>query len=36
MLCGTALQTAILLLVIWRTDWEAEVSDEASPSAGHG
>jgi MATE family multidrug resistance protein len=32
MLCGTA----ILLLVIWRTDWEAEVSDEASPSAGHG
>ena len=31
MLCGTALQTAILLLVIWRTDWEAEVSDRASP-----
>ncbi|CAD6248937.1 unnamed protein product [Miscanthus lutarioriparius] len=26
MLCGTALQTAILLLVIWRTDWEAEAA----------
>ncbi|OQU85978.1 hypothetical protein SORBI_3004G349550 [Sorghum bicolor] len=26
MLCGTALQTAILLLLIWRTDWEAEAA----------
>ncbi|KAF8691776.1 hypothetical protein HU200_040172 [Digitaria exilis] len=24
MLCGTALQTAILLVVIWNTDWEAQ------------
>ncbi|RCV08982.1 hypothetical protein SETIT_1G370600v2 [Setaria italica] len=26
MLCGTALQTVILLLVIWNTDWEAEAA----------
>jgi MATE family multidrug resistance protein len=26
MLCGTALQTAALLLVIWNTDWEAEAA----------
>ncbi|KAL6635377.1 hypothetical protein ACP70R_028048 [Stipagrostis hirtigluma subsp. patula] len=26
MLCGTALQTLILLVVIWKTDWEAEAA----------
>ncbi|XP_047080193.1 protein DETOXIFICATION 35-like [Lolium rigidum] len=26
MLCGTALQTAILLVVIWKTDWEDEAA----------
>ncbi|KAJ1255057.1 hypothetical protein BS78_K294000 [Paspalum vaginatum] len=26
MLCGTALQTMILLVVIWKTDWEAEAA----------
>ena len=25
MLCGTALQTAILTYMVWRTDWKAEV-----------
>lgn len=26
MLCGTALQTAVLLAVIWNTDWEDEAA----------
>ncbi|XP_020112903.1 protein DETOXIFICATION 34-like [Ananas comosus] len=26
MLCGTALQTWILLYMIWKTDWEAEAA----------
>ncbi|CAL4967707.1 unnamed protein product [Urochloa decumbens] len=26
MLCGTALQTVVLLVVIWNTDWEAEAA----------
>nr|CAD1820987.1 unnamed protein product [Ananas comosus var. bracteatus] len=26
MLCGTALQTAILLYVVWKTDWKAEAA----------
>ncbi|KAG2655159.1 hypothetical protein PVAP13_1NG548301 [Panicum virgatum] len=26
MLCGTALQTLVLLAVIWNTDWEAEAA----------
>lgn len=25
MLCGIALQTLILLFVVWRTDWKSEV-----------
>jgi multidrug resistance protein, MATE family len=25
MLCGTALQTAILMCMVWNTDWKAEV-----------
>ena len=28
MLCGTALQTAILTYMVWRTDWKAEVGDD--------
>jgi Na+-driven multidrug efflux pump len=32
MLCGTALQTLILLAVIWNTDWEAEVRYSSRPS----
>ncbi|KAM0931628.1 hypothetical protein ACQ4PT_000232 [Festuca glaucescens] len=37
MLCGTALQTAILLVVIWKTDWEdeaAEANERISAWAG--
>uniref|UniRef100_A0ACD5ZGD7 Uncharacterized protein n=1 Tax=Avena sativa TaxID=4498 RepID=A0ACD5ZGD7_AVESA len=39
MLCGTALQTAILLLVIWKTDWEDEAeqaNERISAWAGEG
>lgn len=35
MLCGTTLQTLILLLVIWNTDWEAEVTKNATHPALH-
>jgi MATE family multidrug resistance protein len=37
MLCGTALQTAILLVVIWKTDWEdkaAQANERISAWAG--
>ena len=30
MLCGTALQTAILSYIVWPTDWKAEVGDNQS------
>ena len=30
MLCGTALQTAILSYIVWTTDWKAEVGDNQS------
>ena len=30
MLCGIALQTLILLAVVWRTDWKAEAAQASS------
>ena len=30
MLCGVALQTLILLAVVWRTDWKAEAAQASS------
>ncbi|CAN6273919.1 unnamed protein product [Urochloa humidicola] len=39
MLCGTALQTVVLLVVIWNTDWEAEaaqVKERISAWGGEG